>query len=72
MKRFSRDVRTKHKSTDFSWQEHKAVVVRRNSTTVKNFHQELGHFAYECPLKKKTAETSLLATVDSDDEPTLL
>jgi hypothetical protein len=38
MKRFSRDVRTKHKSTDFSWQEHKAVVVRRNSTTVKNFH----------------------------------
>jgi hypothetical protein len=34
--------------------------------------QELGHFAYECPLKKKTAETSLLATVDSDDEPTLL
>ncbi|CAL5003938.1 unnamed protein product [Urochloa decumbens] len=32
--------------------------------------QELGHFAYECPEKKK--ETALLAMASSDDEPTLL
>lgn len=32
--------------------------------------QELGHFVYECPEKKK--EIALLATASSDEEPTLL
>ena len=34
--------------------------------------QELGHFAYECPLKKKATEEALLATANADYEATLL
>jgi hypothetical protein len=34
--------------------------------------QELGHFAYECPGKKKKTEEALLASADTDYEPTLL
>lgn len=33
--------------------------------------QELGHFSYECPEKKKK-DAALLAVASSDDEPTLL
>uniref|UniRef100_A0A0A9HL49 CCHC-type domain-containing protein n=1 Tax=Arundo donax TaxID=35708 RepID=A0A0A9HL49_ARUDO len=32
--------------------------------------QELGHYAYECPKKKK--KKALLAMATSDDEPALL
>jgi hypothetical protein len=34
--------------------------------------QELGHFAYECPEKKKKTEEALLASADADYESTLL
>ncbi|BAF25780.1 Os09g0551200 [Oryza sativa Japonica Group] len=46
---------------------------RFDKSKVMCYHcQELGHFAFECPAKKKNKEIALLATASSDDEPTLL
>jgi hypothetical protein len=61
-----------HGSTRGRGRGHSRGGGRRDKSEVKCYHcHELGHFAWECPEKKKD-EKALLARGYADDEPALL